>query len=210
MYYLNPNKTGTAYGNLQSNPGTGLIQFPDEFMSEFFKEGKRCAGFVDIEHDGEKVTSCAWNEEAYQAWCDDNPAPDALSENKVARIAESKADLANYLASNPLQWTDGNYYSITAEKQAQLTSKIMAATMAQTMSQPYVLTWNSTGEVCKEWELADLSALAFAIDQRVTALVSYQQTKEVAMRNAETQEALDAIVVDYNSVGVSDEVEATK
>lgn len=130
----------------------------------------------------------------------DFPEPDILSKNKAARIQQSKTDLANYLAAHPLQWTDGNYYNITAEKQAQLTSKIMAATMAQTLSQPYNLTWNSTGEICTEWTLSDLSALAFAIDQRVTALVSYQQEREVAMRNAQTQEELDAIEVDYDSV----------
>ena len=124
----------------------------------------------------------------------------SVSNSKSDRIQQSKTDLANYLAAHPLQWTDGNYYSITAEKQAKLTSKIMAVTMAQTLSQPYNLTWNSTGEICTEWTLSDLSALAFAIDQRVTALVSYQQEKEVAMRNAQTQEELDAIEVDYDSV----------
>ena len=131
----------------------------------------------------------------------DIPEPDYLSENKATRIAQSKADLAAYLESHPLLWTDGEYYSITAEKQAQLTSKIMAATMAQTLSTDYHLTWNSTGEVCKEWTLQDLSALAFAIDARVTALVTYQQTKEVEIRNTTTQEELDAIEVDYDSVG---------
>lgn len=120
-----------------------------------------------------------------------------------ARIAQSKTDLAAYLASHPLQWTDGEYYSITAEKQQQLTSKLMAATMAQTLSTEYTLTWNSAGEVCKAWTLQDLSALAFAIDARVTALVTYQQTKEVAMRDAETLEELEAIVVDYDSVGAT-------
>ena len=124
-----------------------------------------------------------------------------LHEIKSERIAQSKTDLAAYLETHPLQWTDGEYYSITSEKQRQLTSKIMAATMAQTLSTDYTLTWNSTGEVCKEWTLQDLSALAFAIDARVTALVTYQQTQEVAMRNAATQEALEAIVVDYDSVG---------
>ena len=62
------------------------------------------------------------------------------------------------------------------------------------------LTWNSTGEVCKEWTLQDLSALAFAIDARVTSLVTYQQTKEVEMRNAESMEELNAIVIDYDSM----------
>lgn len=127
------------------------------------------------------------------------PEPD-LESIKAERIAQSKTDLETYLLEHPLQWTDGEYYAITAEKQNQLTSKIMAATMAQTMSTDYTLTWNSTGEVCKEWTLPDLYALAFAIDARVTALVTYQQTKEVAMRNAETMEELEAITVNYDEV----------
>ncbi|MGI5963679.1 MAG: hypothetical protein ACOX7N_08205 [Lawsonibacter sp.] len=125
---------------------------------------------------------------------------DCLPGIKEQRIAKSKTDLAAYLAFHPLEWRDGEEYSITQEKQAQLTSKIMAATLAAQTSTPYTLTWNSTGEVCKEWTLKDLSALAFTIDARVTALVSYQQTQEVAMRNASTQEELDAIEVDYDSV----------
>ena len=129
----------------------------------------------------------------------ERPAPE-LEPIKAERIAQSKTDLETYLAAHPLQWTDGEYYSITAEKQNQLTSKIMAATMAQTLSADYTLTWNSTGEVCKEWTLQDLSALAFAIDARVTKLVGYQQAQEVAMRNAETLDELNAIEVDYDAV----------
>lgn len=129
------------------------------------------------------------------------PEPD-LDPIKAQRIAQSKVDLAAYLEDHPIQWTDGEYYSITEEKQQQLTGKLMAAIMAQSMSTDYHLTWNSTGDVCREWTLQDLSALAFAIDARVTALVSYQQTQEVAMRNASTLAELDAIVVDYDSVEV--------
>ena len=128
--------------------------------------------------------------------------PPATEEDKASKIKRSKDDLAVYLQEHPLQWLDGEYYSITQEKQNQLTSKIMAATMAQTLSADYTLTWNSTGEVCKEWTLSDLSALAFAIDARVTALVTYQQTQEVAIRNAATLEELEAVVVDYNNVEV--------
>lgn len=123
-----------------------------------------------------------------------------LQFSQDARIAQSKADLEAYLLAHPLQWTDGEYYAITQEKQNQLTAKIMAATMAQTLSADYTLTWNSTGEVCREWTLQDLSALAFAIDARVTKLVSYQQAQEVAMRAAATLEELDAIEVDYDTV----------
>lgn len=123
-----------------------------------------------------------------------------FSAAKDAKIKQSKAALEAYLQAHPLQWTDGEYYAITQEKQNQLTAKIMAATMAQTLSADYTLTWNSTGEVCRAWTLSDLSALAFAIDARVTKLVSYQQAQEVAMRAAATLEELDAIEVDYDTV----------
>lgn len=195
MVYLDKNTM-----SLQSTPAENLLIFPNEFLSEYFKSGKRAAGFVTITDDGTAVTSCVWDDEAYQAWCAENPEPDYLAEAKAARIAQSKADLAAYLESHPIPWTDGLEYSITAEKQSQLMGKLFAATIADSKQKPYDLTWNSTGEVCKSWELADLTALAFAIDARVTALVSYQQTQEVAMRNATTQEELEAIVVDYDSV----------
>lgn len=191
MIYLDPkpNESG-AYPNPKNQPFPGCIPLNDEQAATFFEYN----GFVTIAEDG-TVTP---NTEAWEKW--KAAQTDPLDGQKTARIQQSKTDLAEYLATHPLQWTDGQYYSITAEKQAQLTSKIMAATMAQTMSTEYTLTWNSTGEVCKEWTLTDLSALAFAIDARVTALVSYQQKQEVAMRNATTQEELDAIVVDYDAV----------
>lgn len=120
-----------------------------------------------------------------------------LHEIKSKRIEQSKSDLASYLESHPLQWTDKEYYSITAEKQAQLTSTIVCA---QADGQPPE--WNSTGGVCREWDVQELVALGVFIKNRVKALVSYQQTQEVAMRNATTQEELDAIVVDYDSVPI--------
>lgn len=42
--------------------------------------------------------------------------------------------------------------------------------------------------------------LAFAIDERVTKLVEYQQTKEVEIKNAATIEELNEIEVDYGTV----------
>lgn len=186
----------------QSTPAPGLIPLTDEQAAMVVQYN----GFVTITEETDEAGALSYkvepNTAAWEAW--KATQPDPLEEEKAQRIAQSKADLAAYLEANPLQWTDGESYSITAEKQQQLTGKIMAATMAQTFSTDYTLTWNSTGEVCKEWTLQDLSALAFAIDARVTSLVTYQQTQEVAMRNAATQEALDAIVVDYDSVSLQE------
>lgn len=206
MKYLTPtpNPSG-AYPAPQSNAFPGAIPLTDEQAQTVVDYN----GFVTITSHEEEyedgffrtVYTVEPGLEAWEAWkAEHPPEPDALEEAKADKISKSKTDLADYLETHPLQWTDGEYYSITAEKQQQLTSKIMAATMAQTLSTEYTLTWNSTGEVCKEWTLQDLSALAFAIDARVTALVTYQQTQEVAMRNAATLEDLEAIVVDYDSV----------
>lgn len=123
-----------------------------------------------------------------------------LDAEKACRIQQSNDDLEDYLLAHPLQWTDGEYYAITQKKQTQLTSKISVAQAKAQLGVSYELKWNTTGEVCVEWELADLMALAFAIDERVTKLVEYQQTKEVEIKNAATIEELNAIEVDYDTV----------
>ena len=197
MYILRdkPNAAG-QYDPIQQTaqplPPQGYVWWPDSLERDTFAQYD---GFIVPEIVRKTVKSYAPNTDGFEAH-----QKDLLAARKLECIADSKSSLAAYLLAHPMQWTDGKYYSITAEKQQQLTSKIMSATMAQTMSVPYNLTWNSTGDECKPWTLQDLSALAFAIDARVTALVSYQQAQEVAMRNAQTIEELDAIVVDYDTV----------
>lgn len=174
----------------------GYYWWPDDLDQATFNQYE---GFVVLTVARNTVISYQPNEEAYEAW-----QAQALDTRKAERIAESKTQLSAYLLDHPLQWTDGQYYAITSEKQQQLTSKIMSATLAAQTSTSYTLTWNATGEVCQPWTLENLTALAFAIDVRVTSLVSYQQEQEVAMQNAATMEALEAIVVDYDSVPLSE------
>lgn len=173
-------------------PPDGYDVWPEELEQDTFQQYN---GFVILTVVRGTVASCAPNQPAFEAW-----QAARLAARKVERIAESKTQLSDYLLCHPMQWTDGQYYAITAEKQQQLTSKIMSATLAAQTSTPYSLTWNATGEECQAWTLENLTALAFAIDARVTSLVSYQQAQEVAMREASTLEALEAIPVDYDSV----------
>lgn len=197
MYYINPtpNESGN-HGNPMGNSFPGCVNLPDDLLPPYIE----ARGFVSITMDGNTVKTVQTNQDALDAYLAANPEPDTLAEAKAQRIAQSKTDLAAYLETHPLAWTDGQAYAITAEKQAQLTGKLMAATMAQSLSQPYDLTWNSTGEICKSWTLEDLSTLAFAIDARVTTLVTYQQTQEVAMRDAKDLDELNSIVIDYDTV----------
>lgn len=176
----------------QPMPPPGYVWWPDYLEQDTFEQYE---GFVELEVARGTVVSCAPNQPAFEAW-----QAARLAARKVERIAESKAQLSDYLLCHPMQWTDGQYYAITAEKQQQLTSKIMSATLAAQTGTPYSLTWNATGEECQAWTLENLTALAFAIDARVTSLVSYQQAREVEMRDASTLEALEAIPVDYDSV----------
>lgn len=199
MYIKSNSNPSGAYPAPQEHYAPGLTPLTAEqaaLVTEY-------NGFVTITPETDEHGAASYkvepNIEAWEAWKATLPNP--LLDAKSARIAQSKTDLASYLAAHPLQWTDGEFYAITQEKQNQLTSKIMAATMAQSISADYDLTWNGTGEVCKSWTLQDLSALAFAIDKRVTALVAYQQTQEVAMRAATTPQELEAVEVDYDSVG---------
>ena len=196
MFILNETPVDGKYQDIVEWPGVkapnGYLWWPDYLEKDTFEQYQ---GYVILEVARGTVVSCTPNQPAFEAW-----QAEQLAARKVERIAESKTQLADYLLCHPMQWTDGQYYAITAEKQQQLTSKIMSATLAAQTSTPYSLTWNATGEECQAWTLENLTALAFAIDARVTSLVSYQQAQEVAMREASTLEALEAIPVDYDSV----------
>ena len=196
MFILNETPVDGKYQDIVEWPGVkapnGYLWWPDYLEKDTFEQYQ---GYVILEVARGTVVSCQPNQPAFEAW-----QAEQLAARKVERIAESKAQLSDYLLCHPMQWTDGQYYAITAEKQQQLTSKIMSATLAAQTSTPYSLTWNATGEECQAWTLENLTALAFAIDARVTSLVSYQQAQEVAMREASTLEALEAIPVDYDSV----------
>ena len=197
MYILKstPSAEGQYGPILSSNqpvPPEGYVWWPDSLDRAVFDQYE---GFILPTIKRGTVVSCTPNLPAFETW-----QAEQLAARKAERIAESKARLSDYLLCHPMQWTDGQRYAITAEKQQQLTSKIMSATLAAQTGTPYSLTWNATGEECQAWTLENLTALAFAIDARVTSLVSYQQAQEVAMRDAPTLEALEAIPVDYDSV----------
>ena len=66
--------------------------FPKEYMSEFYKSGKKVAGCVTVEYNeaGDTVTSITWNEEGYQKYLASLPAwyKDAIP-NKINELSRS-------------------------------------------------------------------------------------------------------------------------
>ena len=120
---------------------------------------------------------------------------------KQSMIEQSKTLLQEYLKSNPLlsyvKYEDGRYYTVTQEKQQQLTSKLFMATTKALNKEVYTLTWNDTGNICEEWTLEELTQLSEEIYDFVTNKVTKQQHMEVAIRNATTLEELESIVINY-------------
>ena len=161
----------------------------------------------DIVSDGIPVADIPNNVELLK-WCYsegkgfyENPdyvPPDTLSPLKMAKIEESKTKLAEWLANNPLLYSDGKYYSVTEEKQSLLNSNIASYERAKALGIEYPLKWNSTGEECVEWSYTDLVALSLTIAAYVAPKVSKQQSIEISIKSCENTEDLDRIMISYD------------
>ena len=124
--------------------------------------------------------------------------PDILSPLKMAKIEESKTKLAEWLANNPLLYSDGKYYSVTEEKQSLLNSNIASYERAEALGIEYPLKWNSTGEECTEWTYESLVTLSLTIAAYVAPKVSKQQSLEIQIKACEAAEELDKVVISYD------------
>lgn len=151
---------------------------------------------------GEELWTVKEQEDCYEVVSDGTvPSEEqSLEPIKNNKISESKTALSAYLASHPLQWSDGKYYSVTSEKQALLTSNLALYQISASAGQPFKLTWNSTGDECVEWTYEELAALALAIGTYVNPFVSRQQELEIAIKACTTMEELNAIEINYDPV----------
>lgn len=86
------------------------------------------------------------------------------------------------------------------EKQSLLANEIATYQLATSAGQDYKLTWNTTGEECVEMTIEQITALALQIAAYVKPLVSYQQAKEIEIKNCATVEAVLAVEVNYGNV----------
>lgn len=151
--------------------------------------------------------------------------PETLDGWKIYQIKYSKDLLAEYLVSNPLVSNvhGGEYkkYSVTQEKQSQLTSiTLMANSVAlkneaikndpnltdeekEALYIKYDITWNATGEPCEPWTLEELMSLGYQINEYVKPLVTEQQYVEVAIKNQTTIEGVKEVPINYAELPLS-------
>ncbi len=188
-----PNKLGRAWVRFCLNPfettdADGNTQWEyDEYVTEV-ADGSDLQARVNEQNDALLL----------QAVGEEYGTPlTSVDDLREQRIADSKTDLAAWLAENPMTWTDGKKYAVTSEKQAQLTSALAVQQVAQSAGVERELRWNSTGDECTVWQYADLCALALAIAAYVEPRVSIQQAAEVDLRNAATAEEVLAVAWNY-------------
>lgn len=187
----------------QSSYAAGLLIFPDEFISEFYKEGKRAAGFVTITDDGTTVTSCVWDEEAYQAWCEANPEPDYLAEAKANKESElSGACNAAIVAGMDVETAQGTeHFSLKETDQINLTTAYNAILSGAT-AYPY----HADGQLCRMFTAEEITAISNAsIAHKLyhTTLCNHLLTWA---RRCETQEELKNIT--YTAEGLPEDLAA--
>ena len=117
---------------------------------------------------------------------------------KADKMEMSKRILAEWLESNPMLYTDGKYYSVTAEKQSLLNGNLASYERAKAINVEYPLKWNSTGSECTPWNYTDLLTLSLTIAGYVAPKVSKQQEIELQIKACTTVEEVNEIVINYD------------
>lgn len=121
-----------------------------------------------------------------------------INEYKNKRIIESKTKLAEWLTTHPMLFTDGKYYSVTEEKQALLNGNLASYERATELGVEYPLKWNATGSECESWNYNDLLLLSLSIAAYVAPKVAIQQSIEIAIKDCDTIEEIESIIIDYD------------
>ena len=117
---------------------------------------------------------------------------------KADKIEMSKMILSEWLEDNPMLYTDGKYYSVTAEKQSLLNGNLASYERAKAVNVEYPLKWNSTGSECVPWEYTDLLTLSLTIAGYVAPKVSKQQELELQIKACTTVDEVNEIVINYD------------
>lgn len=196
MHYYNK-----ITNRIQSTNFPGALIFPNDFLNVYCMPGKRRVGFVKITDDGTTVTSCVWDEEAYQAWLAEQPDPmDFIKEAKAVEI--STACNAAIVAGMDVETTKGTeHFSLQETDQINLTTAYNAI-LSGAQGYPY----HADGALCRMFTAEEITAISNAsIAHKLyhTTLCNHLLTW---VRRAETEEELD--IITYTAEGLPDDLAA--
>lgn len=121
---------------------------------------------------------------------------------KEEKIKESKDKLSNYLLDNPLysycHKNIGAYYTVTAEKQLLLSSKIASYRAKKDLGIEDSILWNATGQISEPWTYNECIELINEIDSYITPLILKQQNIEIQIKKAKTITELAKINLSFS------------
>ena len=161
------------------------------------------AGFIKPRWDED---AAAWVEgataEELAAWEAAHPAPEVdLDALRAAKQEQNKQALADWLAAHPLTWTDGKVYGVTEQDQTEMAINLAQYQLAAAAGQPAALEWHAQKQQCHTFTIEEYTALSLAIAAYVYPYRRYQEQVKAAIYAAQGKEELDAIEIDYGSVG---------
>lgn len=146
-------------------------------------------------------------DDAYQGQVTVEDVPDTrpLHEIKSERQAENKASLAAWLAAHPLTWVDGNVYGVTEEDQNEMALNLQQYQVQVAAGRSVNLEWHTQKKQCHTFTEEQYTALLLAIIDYVYPYRRYQEAVKAAIYDARTAEAVEAMVIDYSTVGAEDQ-----
>ena len=138
----------------------------------------------------------------YENYSFEDSMKEIFESTKAKKITLSKALLAEFLENNPLFSTchnkDGEYYSVTSEKQNFMMNQYLTYQVEKAINPNAKITWNASGDSCEEWAEEEFLQLIVEIKNYVQPIVSYQQLLEERMRACTSVEELEAIEINYS------------
>lgn len=199
MYYVKkiPNAAGN-HGNILLQPFDGCTSLPENLLQPYLEAN----GFVNITVEDGVVISVEKNVEAWEAWNAAQPPVD-LDALRAAKQEVNKAALADWLAAHPLTWTDGKVYGVTEQDQTEMAINLAQYQLAAAAGQPAVLEWHAQKQQCHTFTIDEYTALSLAIAAYVYPYRRYQEQVKAAIYAVQGKEELDAIEIDYGSVGAA-------
>lgn len=131
-----------------------------------------------------------------------------LEELKDYLIKKNKKNLEDYLYNNPMKIGEKTY-TVTSDKQNQLTGILNAYTYAKSIGVTIDLSWNETGKECTPYTFEELVSIYLQMLDYVKPIVTYQQHNEILIRNATTVDEAQSIDITFEKYGIDESDESS-
>lgn len=207
----------TCFANIPENAIVIKEGFGDEYVHIGIKypmirnENQTHVYYIDEDGNIQKATEEMIAEELNEIHEATITAMD-LTKLKQLKIQESKDKLAVWCADNPIVIDIkgsgiAGTYTVTKEKQDELSKMLKLIDAAQELGVELKPTWNETGKQCEIYTKHQLQQLSLAIMAHVYPNIEKQRMIEVEIMKCETPQEVLAIEIFYDNATIIEIVE---